>query len=283
MDENAFCEVVKFKYSTPFLLWKHLNETPRPTPAHWHRDIELNVIFQGDARIDYYIDGRHEVVTEGCVSLINSGEVHSCMPVIDKSRGDVYGVTLLLNYEFLKRMIPNLENIYWQIVRPEDQHKIADLIHQMADIYPGEGENDAQNCRLIGLMCEIMSVLCEKCVVSVNDLSADKLKNSERMREILDYIHCFYSSPLTLDDIAQKFYFSRGYFSSFFKKYTGKTFKTYLTEVRIFHAESMLKDTANSISQIAQDTGFNDERRLIETFKKYYHITPGNFRKKEKL
>ena len=83
--------------------------------------------------------------------------------------------------------------------------------------------------------------------------------------------------------MAQKFYFSRGYFSSFFKKYTGKTFKTYLTEVRILHAESMLKDTDNSISQIAQDTGFNDERRLIETFKKYYHITPGNFRKKEKL
>ncbi len=282
MDENAFCEVVQFKYSTPFLLWKHLNETPRPTPAHWHRDIELNVIFQGDARIDYYIDGRHEVVTEGCVSLINSGEVHSCMPVIDKSRGNVYGATLLLNYEFLKRMIPNLENIYWQIVRPEDQHKIADLIHQMAVIYSGE-ENDAQNCRMISLMCEIMSVLCENCIVSINDLSADKLKNSERMREILDYIHCNYSSSLTLDDMAQKFYFSRGYFSSFFKKYTGKTFKTYLTEVRILHAESMLKDTDNSISQIAQDTGFNDERRLIETFKKYYHITPGNFRKKEKL
>lgn len=282
MDENAFCEVVQFKYSTPFLLWKHLNETPRPTPAHWHRDIELNVIFQGDTRIDYYINGRHEVVTEGCVSLINSGEVHSCMPVIDKSRGDVYGATLLLNYEFLKRMIPNLENIYWQIVRPEDQHKIADLIHQMAVIYSGE-ENDAQNCRMISLMCEIMSVLCENCIVSINDLSADKLKNSERMREILDYIHCNYSSSLTLDDMAQKFYFSRGYFSSFFKKYTGKTFKTYLTEVRILHAESMLKDTDNSISQIAQDTGFNDGRRLIETFKKYYHITPGNFRKKEKL
>ncbi len=282
MDENAFCEVVQFKYSTPFLLWKHLNETPRPTPAHWHRDIELNVIFQGDTRIDYYINGRHEVVTEGCVSLINSGEVHSCMPVIDKSRGDVYGATLLLNYEFLKRMIPNLENIYWQIVRPEDQHKIADLIHQMAVIYSGE-ENDAQNCRMISLMCEIMSVLCENCIVSINDLSAGKLKNSERMREILDYIHCNYSSSLTLDDMAQKFYFSRGYFSSFFKKYTGKTFKTYLTEVRILHAESMLKDTDNSISQIAQDTGFNDERRLIETFKKYYHITPGNFRKKEKL
>lgn len=282
MDENAFCEVVQFKYSTPFLLWKHLNETPRPTPAHWHRDIELNVIFQGDTRIDYYINGRHEVVTEGCVSLINSGEVHSCMPVMDKSRGDVYGATLLLNYEFLKRMIPNLENIYWQIVRPEDQHKIADLIHQMAVIYSGE-ENDAQNCRMISLMCEIMSVLCENCIVSINDLSAGKLKNSERMREILDYIHCNYSSSLTLDDMAQKFYFSRGYFSSFFKKYTGKTFKTYLTEVRILHAESMLKDTDNSISQIAQDTGFNDERRLIETFKKYYHITPGNFRKKEKL
>ena len=282
MDENAFCEVVQFKYSTPFLLWKHLNETPRPTPAHWHRDIELNVIFQGDTRIDYYINGRHEVVTEGCVSLINSGEVHSCMPVIDKSRGDVYGATLLLNYEFLKRMIPNLENIYWQIVRPEDQHKIADLIHQMAVIYSGE-ENDAQNCRMISLMCEIMSVLCENCIVSINDLSAGKLKNSERMREILDYIHCNYSSSLTLDDMAQKFYFSRGYFSSFFKKYTGKTFKTYLTEVRILHAESMLKDTDNSISHIAQDTGFNDERRLIETFKKYYHITPGNFRKKEKL
>ena len=282
MDENAFCEVVQFKYSTPFLLWKHLNETPRPTPAHWHRDIELNVIFQGDTRIDYYINGRHEVVTEGCVSLINSGEVHSCMPVIDKSRGDVYGATLLLNYEFLKRMIPNLENIYWQIVRPEDQHKIADLIHQMAVIYSGE-ENDAQNCRMISLMCEIMSVLCENCIVSINDLSAGKLKNSERMREILDYIHCNYSSSLTLDDMAQKFYFSRGYFSSFFKKYTGKTFKTYLTEVRILHAESMLKDTDKSISQIAQDTGFNDERRLIETFKKYYHITPGNFRKKEKL
>lgn len=276
MDEQAVYQMIKFKGDNPVLIIYHTNYSSQPIVSHWHMDLEINILYEG--RVDFYIDGRHEILTDDSVCLINSREVHSSIPSMEKNRDKIVGFTLIINYEFLQNMIPGYSEIYWKLEKAEERTYIAGRLHQILNLYL-DRKNEADDFKILGIVCEILSVLCERCTYKKNDVNINHQKNNERIRIILQYIHQNFQLPLTQKELADKFYFSRGYFASFFKRYTGKTFKEYLSEVRVLQAERMLEQTTGSISRIAMDCGFSDERRFIETFKKYYGMTPGSYRK----
>ncbi|MCD8076062.1 MAG: helix-turn-helix domain-containing protein [Lachnospiraceae bacterium] len=102
----------------------------------------------------------------------------------------------------------------------------------------------------------------------------------ERLRQIDHYISTDYTQPLRLEDLAEKLYLSPGYLARFFKKYYGKNFSEYLTEVRLKHAISDLADTDESVIRIACDNGFTSLAAFNRAMKAVYGVTPTVFRKK---
>ena len=96
------------------------------------------------------------------------------------------------------------------------------------------------------------------------------------------YVNAHYTEPIQQQIVAEKFYFTREYFSRFFRKNTGMTFKEYLMKVRVRAAKEEILETEKSMLEIAMDTGFTDSRSLIHAFKKVYDITPYQFRKQKK-
>ena len=105
-------------------------------------------------------------------------------------------------------------------------------------------------------------------------------KDVERLKGILFYIRKHYKERFTQEEVAKRFYFSRGYFSSFFKDNTGQTFKEYLDGYRVEQARRDLIYSDKSVLDIALEHGFADSRGFINTFKKIYGITPLQYRKK---
>ena len=69
------------------------------------------------------------------------------------------------------------------------------------------------------------------------------------------------------------------YLSSFFKEKMGQNMVDYVNSRRCQLAQYYLSDTDKRISEIAQEVGFIDSAALIRVFKKYYGITPGQYRK----
>lgn len=274
---DAFYEVVQFKGSMPVATIYHSSYTSSPVGEHWHLDLEINMLDKADGKIDFYVDGRHEVLTKKSIVLINSGAVHSSVPDMKNNSREIIGLTLIIKYDFLKTLIPNIDNIYYILDGEKDRSEIRNLLSQFSNIYLHEKDKDSFNCMLISCVCQIVAYLCENCMHERRKIGEQG--EGQTIYMILEYIHSNYQFPLKQELIAREFHFSRGYFSCFFKKCTGKTFKKYLTEVRLIQGEKLLRETNLSVCRIAQDIGFNDERRFIETFKKYYGITPGCFRK----
>lgn len=95
----------------------------------------------------------------------------------------------------------------------------------------------------------------------------------------LNYIDEHYAEPLTLDTMANHFHMNSSYFSSYFKKNTGKNFKEYLISVRLQHALQLLVSTNMHNYEIADAVGFNDIRSFTDQFQKVYHKTPQAYRK----
>lgn len=96
---------------------------------------------------------------------------------------------------------------------------------------------------------------------------------------ISQYIELHYMENLYLDHIAEVVDTSPKYFSSYFKKTFGVNYVEYLNKVRLSHARELLKDSHLSIGEIGEKTGYLNSSTFTTTFKKYYGISPSEFKK----
>jgi two-component system, response regulator YesN len=99
------------------------------------------------------------------------------------------------------------------------------------------------------------------------------------IRMAKEYIQKNYMNPIGLEEISEMVGFNLSYFSTLFKKETGKNFLEYLTEVRISNAKELLRETNLNVAEICNRVGYLDQKHFIATFKKYAGIKPGEFRK----
>ena len=89
-----------------------------------------------------------------------------------------------------------------------------------------------------------------------------------------------FNEQLILKNIAKSVYVNEKYLGRLFIKETGKSFNTYLNDIRIINAEKLLKTTNKTITEIAYETGFNSASYFNKSFLKRFGITPNSYRKK---
>ena len=97
------------------------------------------------------------------------------------------------------------------------------------------------------------------------------------VRRIFDgiaYIEQHYASPITPEDCAAHLCMSYSHFAKQFRAVTGRTFKQYLTYIRISHAESDLLTTNDSVTEVAMRAGFNNVSHFIATYRALRGQTP---------
>lgn len=87
-----------------------------------------------------------------------------------------------------------------------------------------------------------------------------------------------YQTPLTIEAVANDLYISPSYLMFLFKKETGKTFNTYLTEYRVQKAIELIKTDTYKIYEICKMVGYSDSNYFSQIFKKITGKTPKNYK-----
>ena len=98
-------------------------------------------------------------------------------------------------------------------------------------------------------------------------------RNRKLVQSILSYIEKNYATDISMDDLTEKFHVSRTYISRLLKKYAGKSFLEYLTDVRFKHVEKLIADDHYKQYEIAEMVGYKDFGYYIKVFKKRYGKT----------
>ena len=98
---------------------------------------------------------------------------------------------------------------------------------------------------------------------------------------ISQYIDIHYMNNLYLDQIAEVMETSPKYFSSYFKKTFGINYVEYLNKVRLSRARELLAQTNLSVAEIGEKTGYLNSSTFTTTFKKYFGISPSEYRKQK--
>ncbi|HVI42464.1 MAG TPA: helix-turn-helix domain-containing protein [Anaerovoracaceae bacterium] len=99
-------------------------------------------------------------------------------------------------------------------------------------------------------------------------------------KQVMDYIMANYQrSDLTIEHISDALNVSQSYMCRTFKRSNGFTVKHYITIHRITVATGMLLGTGCSVSDIAEQTGFSTAQEFRKAFRKYYHISPTQYKR----
>lgn len=92
------------------------------------------------------------------------------------------------------------------------------------------------------------------------------------------YVDSHYGEALSLDQLAQQFYLSPSYLSRIFKRETGVNLSTYLQNVRIDAAKTLLRTSNLKSYEVAERVGINDPVYFSRIFKKITGFKPKDYR-----
>ena len=113
-----------------------------------------------------------------------------------------------------------------------------------------------------------------------SNTSTKKLRDSQRMKNMLQYIDEHYSDNITINEIAESVSLSVSECLRCFHRTIGTTPIQYLKSLRIKKAAELLTNTDMKIVDIGIICGFQDMSYFAKTFRNIYGCTPSQYREK---
>ena len=101
---------------------------------------------------------------------------------------------------------------------------------------------------------------------------------SPEIRHSVDFIHTYYMDNISLHQVATSASLSPYHFLRIFKQQVGVTPHAYIRHVRLQQASLLLSRSDEPISAIASRLGFSSAGHFTETFRRYYGLTPSQYR-----
>ncbi|MCR5402271.1 MAG: response regulator [Butyrivibrio sp.] len=126
-----------------------------------------------------------------------------------------------------------------------------------------------------------LTVWFKKVCVRIHELISHKRSDNTRsfVSKAQDYVADHYGDQdLSVDFICSFLGVSSAYFSTVFKKETGKTFVSYLTDYRMEIAEKLLLETDEKTYIIAEKVGYTDPNYFSYVFKKQFGVSPSKYK-----
>ncbi|WLV24615.1 AraC family transcriptional regulator [Aciduricibacillus chroicocephali] len=96
------------------------------------------------------------------------------------------------------------------------------------------------------------------------------------------YIHEHYKEAIRLEILAELEHYHPVYYSSWFKKKTGKSLKAYINELRLKEAKHLLHSTGWSMTKISEELGFENPSSFTRWFVNLEEVPPYKYRKLQK-
>ena len=253
-------------------------------PWHWHEELELN----------YVTEGAMKVTTVNASYLIHAGEaffINTNVLETKEKAGDyphiieyahLFHPTLLSgNFRSIyetKYLNPVLKNRQIEVVvitpATENGRKIIRKLKETAALQEKENvEFETRN-----LLSEAWLLLMDEIRDNYEKKPVMQVRGQDRIRYLLTFIHQHYAEKISLKEIADSAGIGERECLRCFRKNLGRSPFDYLLEYRLDKSREALLETAKTVTEIALESGFSDSAYFGKTFRKYYRMTPGQFR-----
>lgn len=102
--------------------------------------------------------------------------------------------------------------------------------------------------------------------------------DAQRIKQIKQIIHQNIHTRLSIEDLAQQLFLTPQYLSKYIKDKLGTSYLKYVSQIRVKLAEKALIETTDSLTMIANQTGFANVNAMIHAFQETHQMTPKEYR-----
>lgn len=249
--------------------------------CHWHHDLEFLLVRQGE--MDYFVNGTIVHIGTGEAIFVNADRLHygfsrmkqeclySCLLFHPSLMGDpalpsrayAAGLTGEGQPDFL-------------LLTPGDRadgdpvallDAILRACREQAPYYEIQVQADC---------LRLLRALCARVVAPGAETSADP--DWQLLRRMIGYLQDAYAQPVSLPDIAAAGFVCRSRCCRIFRERLGMSPMVCLTRYRLEKACGLLRESAQTITEIAHACGFNGASYFSEQFRSVYGLSPRAFR-----
>lgn len=176
----------------------------------------------------------------------------------------------------------NLSNFYSFVLRTQvkpylifnDQNEITGLLNRINIKYYENSKESYWHVK--AYLYELVAFMYSQNFIVPLAMPKDQFKKIE---QVVYYIDTNFKSPIALDEICSFVKYNKYTICHMFKEVTGSTIFEYINFSRAHHAVKKLKETENSILEIATDCGFSSPTYFNRVFKRFFGCSPSVYRK----
>lgn len=250
-------------------------------PLHWHEEIQFVLIVKGEAI--FQVNEDWIVVSEGNGLFINSGCLHTAQ---DKDRSGCVYIRLNLSPHFVLS-----QELYTTYVKPYIQATNLPYLYIEANEIWGKNILDAileiYECTEQKPQYHEIDITMQLSFIWKNlidkglklEYAEAEILKSQRMKQMLSWVHEHYTEKIMLEDIARAGQLSRSECCRYFMRFLKSTPLNYVIDYRIQKSLYLLQQNDVNITEVAYQVGFNSTSYFIKKFKGSMNMTPLAYKK----
>lgn len=254
-------------------------------PWHWHPEIELTLVMEGEIAYQANENLYHLKAGEGlfcntnvlhCGRGVHTPDCHYLSVTFHPRLLYGYGSSLIQN-KYMKHILenPSLASIHFT---PEEEWQ-REVLERVERIRVLDKERPASEELQIQIaLLEIWQRIFEH-VDTTKEGYPENGRDTERIRRIMEYIRQHYSEKITLEDLAEQIYLCRSESCRLFKRYMNESMFEYLLDYRVERSLELLRRPELNITQVAGLSGFSDPGYYARIFRRKMGCTPLEYRK----
>lgn len=240
---------------------------------HWHENCEMLYILSGE--LDVMCGNDHIIGIPGDLIFVPSKALHS--GVTGKEGCDYYAV--LFKWSSIIEAAPYEKHLVEAII--EGRYSIRTLIRdknagKLFEALFSLPKEDSV-AYMFSERAAIYSLLAY--LFTYHMVEGQRVpETDQKFGVVVQYIDDHFLEPITTDDVAQNFSYSKSYFCRLFKQHMGIPPLEYINYLRIERAQELIKEGKMTLSQVAAQSGFNSLSYFSATFKRYVRKSPNTWK-----
>ena len=251
----------------------HINDqTKKDFSYHYHDFHKIIVFISG--KVTYHIEGKAYHLKPRDILLVSQGTIHK--PEIDPSvpyERYIFWIRDDLSCQELNTCFQKANDRSFNLVRADSalQERLKDLLPEIEQTLQNKhfGDTVLRNALFTQFMIYINRIFLR------TSSSPDKKTYSSdtQVEQLLKYINRNLSENLSIDQLANRFFFSKYHMMRKFKNETGYTIHNYITSKRLLMARSLISQ-GMPVMKAAQASGFHDYTTFVRAYKKQFGKAP---------
>ena len=251
----------------------HINDrTDREFEWHYHDFHKIIVFVSG--KVTYHIEGKAYQLKPQDILLVSQGAIHK--PEIDPSipyERYIFWIRDDLSSPELNTCFQKANDRSFNLIRLDSvlQEKLKDLLpeieHSLRDTQFGDSILSK------ALFAQFMVYINRIFLKSSSAPDQKSYSSDSQVEQLLKYINRNLSENLSIDHLAERFFFSKYHMMRKFKKETGYTIHNYIISKRLLHARSLIVQ-GTPVMKAAMQSGFQDYTAFVRAYKKQFGTVP---------